>query len=446
MEMNTNHMSSLDAEMTWLESVLHDSFESYFGELSPELKTPPQLGHLQDSFAQLINEHNLNIYERLMLALVLAPHVKPQLLDLFFTKNSTFDRGFTEFGGYVGKYHGGFLPTAETLVFVLSMFVNNCREKTRYLMLNSVLVKEGVVVLTKSNQDEPFWSTPIHLNTRFLDYFMSGHLPDMESSNVFPAQKISTNLDWSDLVIDPEVFGDLDQIRCWIEKEDYLMTDLGLGKKIKPGFKCLFYGPPGTGKSLSATLLGKSTCRDVYRVDLSLIVSKYIGETEKNLAKILDAAEHQKWILFFDEADALFGKRTSTNSSNDRFANQEVSYLLQRVEDYPGVVILASNLKSNIDEAFTRRFHSIVYFGMPDATSRKKLWEGMFEDTMRLDPDIDFAQIAEKFELSGGSAVNVLRYSTLESVRKGASQISRSDLMAGIRKEYGKIGKTINHK
>lgn len=184
---------------------------------------------------------------------------------------------------------------------------------------------------------------------------------------------------------------------------------LGLKRFLKPGYRALFYGPPGTGKTLAATLLGKKNDMDVYRVDLSMIVSKYIGETEKNLAKVFDMAENRNWILFFDEADALFGKRTSTNTSNDRHANQEVAYLLQRIEDFPGTVILATNLKSNIDEAFSRRFQSIIYFPMPDEELRAALWRSMLPKDWLGDDAEELIATAAQTELSGGSIANVVR-------------------------------------
>ena len=151
-------------------------------------------------------------------------------------------------------------------------------------------------------------------------------------------------------------------------------------KVLKPGFKALFHGLPGTGKTLTAMLIGKKTGLDIYRVDLSQMVSKYIGETEKNLAKVFDKAEHKNWILFFDEGDALFGKRTNTKDAHDRYANQQVSYLLQRIEEYDGLVILATNLKNNIDDAFLRRFQSIIHFPMA-RTQRAKgtLAKGLFQ-------------------------------------------------------------------
>ena len=163
-------------------------------------------------------------------------------------------------------------------------------------------------------------------------------------------------------------------------------------------------------------MTGVQTCA----LPISMVVSKYIGETEKNLANVFDQAVNKNWILFFDEADALFGKRTQTSSSNDRYANQEVSYLLQRVEDYPGVVILATNLKTNIDEAFARRFQTSVHFAMPDADQRLRLWQGMFASSRLLAADTDLAKLAESYELSGGAITD------RKSTRLNSSHMSES--------------------
>jgi len=205
----------------------------------------------------------------------------------------------------------------------------------------------------------------------------------------------------------------------------------------------LFYGPPGTGKTMAASLLGKTTNQPVFRVDLSLVVSKYIGETEKNLGKLFDEAEHKDWILFFDEADALFGKRTSTRGANDRYANQEVAYLLQRIENFSGLVILATNIQTNIDEAFSRRFQSMVHFPKPGKKQRKLLWQRLFANDFELKREIDLDHIAEKYELSGGEMINVLRYCALEAAKRSEKIIVLNDLIIGIRREYNKINKTI---
>ena len=174
-----------------------------------------------------------------------------------------------------------------------------------------------------------------------------------------------------------------------------------------------------------------------------MVVSKYIGETEKNLEKVFAAAEKLNAILFFDEADALFGKRTDIGDAHDRFANQEVSYLLQRVEDYPGIVILATNKRSNLDEAFTRRFQSIIYFPLPKTSERYKLWSQSFSSAFKLDEKINLKEIASKYELSGGSIMNIVRYAALMTLKNKLNYISGDDLLEGIRKEYQKEGKKL---
>ncbi len=262
----------------------------------------------------------------------------------------------------------------------------------------------------------------------------------MQTSN-FPAHLITTRLDWSDLVLAPEVLAEIRKLNVWILGSETIAKDWGLGRTPQPGFRSLFHGPPGTGKTLTAMLIGATAGIDVYRIDLSMFVSRYIGETEKNLATVFDAASKRHWILFFDEADSLFGKRTQTSSSNDRYANQEVSYLLQRIEDSPGVVILASNLQANIDEALERHFQSVVHFPMPDAGMRARLWRDIIGKQCRVDDDVDLDDFAKRYELSGGSIVNVVRYAANKAVQRGLVSIRGVDLKEGIRHESKKTGK-----
>jgi len=222
-----------------------------------------------------------------------------------------------------------------------------------------------------------------------------------------------------------------------------LRNDWQLGHKLKPGYRALFHGPPGTGKTLTATLLGKHTDLDVYKVDLSTVVSKYIGETEKNLAHLFDRAENKNWILFFDEADALFGKRTQVQNAHDRYANQEVSYLLQRIESYNGLVILASNFKSNIDEAFLRRFQAMIHFPLPGTNERLQLWENALPSQLTLDEDVKLKQLAQKFEMSGADIMNVVQYVSLQAIAGKNLTISQEAILLGIRQELMKANKLI---
>ncbi|MFN8714044.1 MAG: ATP-binding protein [Bacteroidota bacterium] len=436
---------ALDQELNWLMAVIDYRFRLYFMQDAaaeqPVFPEPPAING-SSAFEETLRKYQLSTHERIALAIALAPHLRPQLLDVFYTRNSTYDRGFSEFGGLKGVNFSGFLPTAETAVFVIAGSDVTVRiAAARLLASDATLVSSGLIRLAPPPGDEPFTAAQLLPGRDYLSYFTTGITVKPDFSNSFPARLITTPLGWEDLVLDEHVQNEVIEIRAWLRHGDTLMNDWGLNRVIKPGYRSLFFGPPGTGKTLTATLLGKYTELDVYRIDLSMIVSKYIGETEKNLANIFDQAMNKRWILFFDEADALFGKRTATSSSNDRYANQEVSYLLQRIEDYPGVIILATNLKSNIDEAFARRFQSMIYFSMPAPEERLRLWQAAFSTQSTLEPEIDLAEIAHEYILSGGAISNVVRYCSLMALERGENVIRKKELIAGIKKEFKKEGK-----
>ena len=437
----------LHQELEWLQKVVetviggylqHEDVDKNWSDIpvpSLENDTP---------YHQWVHTQQLNSYQRLAIALVLVPHIKPELLDIFLGKNSIYDRRFTEFGGIVDTEHFGFLPTGQTLLFLISA-TNPELKATALDLLNpqNILFKEQVLALETTASYVPMQNGVLSLNPYWTHYFITGEKQTMTASSSFPATKIGSPLDWDALVLADTVMDQVQEVQTWLEHGKTLLEDWGLAKKIKPGYRALFYGPPGTGKTLTATLLGKSANRDVYRIDLSMLVSKYIGETEKNLAAIFDNAARKDWILFFDEADSLFGKRTDTNSSNDRYANQQTSYLLQRIEDFPGVVILASNLKANMDEAFTRRFQSMIHFPMPSKEERYLLWKNAFSDGCTLDPNIDLYQIAEDYELAGGAIINILRYCALACIQRNSTVVTQNEVLEGIRKELKKEHKTM---
>jgi len=444
----TEHSAVLERELGWLATVIDAGLKLYFNcEFGirdvREIELPP-LAWSTSAYAQLVLEHSLSFEERAVLALSLAAHIRPQVLDSFLIRNAALDRGFTEFGGVVSGPQEGFRPTLETAAFVLAGLNLDRRLALQQLFSPGRFFYDERVFLREETQSgRSFFSMPLTLTPEFLAHLTTGERYRPAFNSAFPAQRITTRLDWTDLVLPGHVMEEVGEIRSWIEHRHTLLRDWGLERHIKSGFRSLFYGPPGTGKTLTASLLGKSTGLDVYRVDLSLVVSKYIGETEKNLAGVFDQAERNDWILFFDEADALFGKRTQTSSAHDRYANQEVAYLLQRVEDFSGVVILASNLKGNIDEAFARRFQSMIYFPLPGPEERARLWRGAFPVRSRLKPDVDLAGIAEEFEISGGAIVNVLRSSALATLRRGSDSIHAQDIREGIRREFRKDGKLV---
>jgi len=436
----------LSLDIAWFVEVLHARMDLYF-ERECDFETiydieAPLFESGSSLYADFLAHYGLSFPERLTLLLALVPHVQPRLLDVLFTRNGTYDREFTEFGGIKGKHHKGFLPTGETLSFLLagdnleaSFSVSNLLENDHVFAKHDILALEAVA------DGEPLLSGALQISQDVIDYLTRGTNRKPTMGKNFPARQITTQLDWDDLILNPSTHLQIDEIRTWMEHGETLLTEWGLGSKLRPGYRCLFYGPPGTGKSMTACLIGESTGRDVYRIDLSMVVSKYIGETEKNLSKIFDQAEHKNWILFFDEADALFGKRTGVSDSHDRYANQEVSFLLQRIEVFNGIVILASNMKGNLDDAFTRRFESIIHFPMPGEEERLQLWERSFSKSSSLEDHINLQEIASQYELSGGSTMNVVRYSSLMALKRNSTKITLNDLEEGIKREYLKEGR-----
>ncbi|SMF97687.1 ATPase family associated with various cellular activities (AAA) [Methylomagnum ishizawai] len=430
----------LEREMAWLAGLLDTRFKRFFRqEPAPAAVTdcvPPDLDGSDSPYAGFLRHYRLGFAERVVLALALAVPVRPQLLDIFFLKNQRFDRRFTEFGGIHGAA-GDFLPTVETALFLLAEDLAG-----RFALLELFgpehFFSAHHIFRLDPGPGEPLLKAPLRLAADYLALFTTGqpHQPGFGAD--FPARLIQTRLDWDDLVLHPGTRKQVEEIDTWLRHGRTLLDDWGMAAKLRPGFRSLFYGPPGTGKTMTACLLGQSTGHPVYKIDLAAVVSKYIGETEKNLAKVFDQAEHKGWILFFDEADALFGKRGETKDAHDRYANQETAFLLQRLETFDGVAILASNFRDNLDEAFSRRFESVIYFPLPRPEERMKLWRQGFPVRAALDRDIDLDQIAREHELSGSAIMNAIRYAALEALRRDSGTISLGEVQQGIRREYAK--------
>ncbi len=445
--MALNHqpsLSTLNRELEWLNQMISYRFSDYFQQTNKvPYPSAPELTNDPSYYAHVIRELGLGDSGRLLILIALAPHLRPSVFDIFFTKNATIDRVYAEFGGLKGEKHSGFVPTGETAVFIIAGSDLDKRfEIQRLLAEGGPLYKKNILSLGFTNEHEPIWSGELILSKEYLAKFTLNEDYQPRFSPSFPAHLLSTKLSWEDAVFDQNVLEEIQHIKSWIFHEQQIMQGWGLEKYLKKGYRALFHGPPGTGKSMTAALLGKGHGMDVYRVDLSSVVSKYIGETEKNLSKLFDMAETKNWILFFDEADALFSKRTKTQSSNDMFANQQVAYLLQRIEDYHGVVILASNFKDNIDEAFLRRFQSLVYFPKPTSGLRLQLWQRHFSNFEL--SEVDLAKIAQKYEISGGSIINVLRYCSIASAKRESNVVREKDVLIGIKRELSKEGISIN--
>jgi hypothetical protein len=259
------------------------------------------------------------------------------------------------------------------------------------------------------------------------------------------AVKIEPRYRWEDIVLPGDETLVLREIVSTVRDRPLVLESWGLGEKLvaSTGISALFAGPPGTGKTLAAQVIAAELGMDIYKVDLSSIVSKFIGETEKNLERIFSQARNSNAILFFDEADAIFGKRSEVKDAHDRYANIEVGYLLQRMETYDGVVILATNLRSNLDEAFTRRLQFVVDFPFPDEAQRLEIWGVLFPPGVPRENDLDFDRFAKRFKLAGGGIRNVIVSAAFLAASE-AAPVGPRHLLHGVRRELQKMGRLIN--
>lgn len=433
-----------------------------------EIPAMPEVETWSLPVKKFISDYNFekNQHAATLLLIGLAPHAISELFDHAIQEKIKASGDFPEIGGVRGKNFRGFLPTGQTAVFLLAGDDMNRREEIEKLFWSdNDFAKRKILWLEELPAGEPSLSGKIIMAHDYIDLFLFGTAAPPHFGTNFPAKKITTELTSDDIVLNNDVKRHYKSLRQWIDFNPALMDEWKMQKRLRKGYRVLFYGPPGTGKTLTANVLGNETQKDVYKIDLSMVVSKYIGETEKNLELLFARAEDKNWILFFDEADALFGKRTGVRDAHDKYANQEVSYLLQRIEEFNGLVILSTNMKNNIDDAFIRRFNDIVKFTIPNEDERKEIWQKSFPEEADFD---DIPEQVKKYELTGGNIINVIHFAGIQAVEKrqnlsdnnlesnsgngadlthvnetgaGKLKLYLDDVLEGIRREYIKEGK-----
>lgn len=438
-------------ELKFLEQLILYRLSNWFpGETEFE-KPKPLYRTWSKKLQEFIKHHQLNEQEACLLLIGMAPHMQADLFDNAINFKLQRSGDFQKIGGVRGKDFRGFIPTGETAVFLLGD--DDFDKKTaihKLFWADHIFDSKKILWLDDVPAGEPEMSGKILISKEYLDAFIYGEFTQPKFSVNFPAKLIRTKLEWKDLVINDELQEQIQELKSWLKYNSILVNEWGMGGRINNGYKALLYGPSGTGKTLTVGLLGKEVGKDVYKIDLSMVMSKYIGETEKNLEQIFAKAEDKGWILFFDEADSLFGKRTNVRDAHDKYANQEVSYLLQRIEEYNGMVILATNMKNNIDDAFMRRFNAILKFTVPEAADRAKIWKLSFPEEALFFNDknekVDIPELVKNYVVSGGSIVNAVHYSCIKAIEKSTPEkdqksIYLSDVLDGIRKELLKEGK-----
>jgi hypothetical protein len=256
------------------------------------------------------------------------------------------------------------------------------------------------------------------------------------------ASRVEPRYTWRDIILTRDRVEQLKNIAARIKFRHRVQQEWGFGRNLSrgKGLNVLFTGPSGVGKTMAAEVLASDMALDLYEIDLSSVVSKYIGETEKNLSEIFREAESTQAMLFFDEADALFGRRTEIKDAHDRYANIEINFLLQRVEQFDGLVVLATNMQRNLDDAFLRRIHEIVEFPFPDESLRERIWRCHLPADAPRDEDIDFGFLARQFKLAGGSIKNIV-VSAAYRAAQDERPIRMSDLVLATKAEHQKLGR-----
>lgn len=436
--------ANLQSALDWLRSVIGSCLNAALKQTDDFEVGSLNFYSENSGLAKFIAIYKPTCEEFVILMLALAPHIKPNFFANIIAECLPEGGDFPEFGGIKLANHRGIVPTGETAQFILAGDDLGKRLEVQYLLSSEHwFAQKEILWLEPLRVGEPVMSGRLVLDSETVELLTFGTVSIPRFSMDFPAEHLQTEMEWDDLVLHPATGQQIRKIENWITHNDTLLQEWGMQKKVKPGYRALFYGPPGTGKTLTATLLGKYTGKHVFRIDLSRVVSKYIGETEKNLANLFDKAEHKNWILFFDEADALFGKRTDIRDAHDKYANQEVAYLLQRIESYNGLVILATNQRNNIDEAFARRFQAVIYFSIPRPDERREIWLKAIPRQLEVNNDIDWQDIAVRFELTGAGIMNVVHFCAIEALADESQSVNLKQLEAAILHEFVKEGKVV---
>ena len=285
------------------------------------------------------------------------------------------------------------------------------------------------------------WRDPFEPRISVADLYAASRAQSGQTLGTL-ASKLVPRYTWEDIILPSESFRQLREIYYRASYHNVVYGDWGFDRKLSggKGLNALFAGPSGTGKTMAAEVIAHALGLELYRIDLSAVVSKYIGETEKNLARVFDAATSSNAILFFDEADALFGKRSEVKDAHDRYANIEISYLLQRMEEYEGVSVLATNLRRNMDEAFVRRMASVVSFPLPEEEQRRVIWERIWPSTAPLAADVEIDFMARQFKVAGGHIRNIAVAAAFLAAEAG-SEIQMAHVIKATGRELEKMGR-----
>lgn len=448
------NVQALASSIIWLEELMRQRIAELNGGSRINIdehaeKIDGEYLNGNSSFLHLLDEYNNSYVEYLLVSLSFTAWFRPKSLNMLAKTKEDSNELYAETGLLSNKAANKYIPTLQTALFLLAG--SNITKQAFYhsILLDHALFKDQVLHLRKPSAYNNFPNEHIlEFDLAYYNYMLNGKKPRYDASPDFPASLLETEKSFSDLVLKDFTREQVNIIMNYAANRKELYGRQGVADKIKPGLVAMLYGPPGTGKTFAVSVISKHLGIDVYRIDLSRVISKYIGETEKNLEKIFERLSDKNCILFFDEADSLFGKRTEVGDSKDRYANQEVAYLLQRVESFPGLVILASNYKQNIDDAFKRRILVSIYLAPPENEERLVLWQNSLPEYFKYTPDNLPVMLAEKHPFTGANIANIIKLACIQAESEQSNEITIDIMEPFIKQEYAKEGfanKKVSH-
>lgn len=432
----------VEEELSWLSQIVVFRLNKPDAKLDFEDIAPPPRLNKESHYMAFIQKYEWGSTERLALALGMAAVYKPEIL-LPFTERFKETALQYRFGGNIRERSISFTPTVRTVWFLLSGNDPVLLQRYRHLLHGKHrLFRDDILRFLPATSSLALPHREFELDDRFLDHFIGEPFPRLDSETDFPATLSETPLSFEDVVLTDKVKEELEDLTKFIRNRHKLRALGDIRKRLKTSYVVIFSGDPGTGKTITARTIGKKYGMPVYIVNLSRIVSKYIGETEKNLERVFDRFDGQDCILFFDEADALFGKRTEVKDSKDRYANQEVAFLLQKIEAFEGIVILATNVndvQQSFDKAFQRRIRRQIKFEFPTESERILLWDKALPVPFEFEDGLA-QQLARNYQLTGSNIHNVISDVIIEALDRETETITFNMIEPYLKTEFQKRG------
>ncbi|MCU0432005.1 MAG: ATP-binding protein [Bacteroidia bacterium] len=434
---NSNNTVCIGNELEWLSLRTQQILQ-----LNPDAELPLPPVDASTSYGQLVISHQLTDADRVLLNLALATSFAPEYLFPLAQASANIEWSLYT-GGFFRSGQSIFYPTVRTAVFLLSgKSYTNRSIYAGYFHSQHRLFTSGLIHTAPGKESDSFLNYEVQLNDQFLNTILTGESPRLDGGNGFPARRSKHTHTLAEVVLNEKTKEEIEKLRRFT-RHVKKVWEINTHNRYRNNFISIFSGEPGTGKSHTAEALGNEFGLPVYKVNFAQMVSKYIGETEKNLEKIFDRFDKQPCILFFDEAEAVFSKRNEVKDSHDQHANNMQSYLLQKIEEFAGIVILATNvqqLSHYFDKAFQRRIRLIASFDFPDYPQRRLLWERSVETPYCFENGL-IENLAKNYQLTGGNIYNIVSDAVLEAMDRETDIITFDMIEPAMKDEFKKTGR-----